>query len=327
MARADLPIAPHAAVDSPTDRAVQPTFPYRALGVAWLVMVMYGSLLPFEFHNSAGIAAAFEQSWQLRWYIGPTPDLMLNLMLYVPAGLLLRMGVKRRGAGRAWQFAGPIVTVAMVSLLLEWTQMWMPGRFSSSTDLLLNVTGGVIGAVIADAVLGVTRLAALQLHTVWRWLRRTGHELLSHVPARIAFLTGIVALLTTAWIALPQANAALSRGWSAGNWIPFLRHFELPYDQATTQILLTAAMYGTVALVIRAGLSILMRHATRRIVIDAIALGLAVAFTALAAMRLGTMDVTESLIAVAAAAAIIIAPHVARRYIPRWRAAVAPARA
>ena len=295
--------------------------------MAWLVLVAYGSLLPFEFYNGAGIAATFEQSWQLRWYIGPTPDVMLNLLLYVPAGMLLRMGVKRRGAGRAWQFAGPIATVAMVSLLLEWTQMWMPGRFSSSTDLLLNVTGGLIGAVIADAVLGVTRLAALQLHATWRWLRRTGHELLSHVPARIAFLTGIVALLTTAWIVLPQANTALSRGWSAGNWIPFLRHIELPYDQATTQILLTAAMYGTVALVIRAGLSVLMRHATRRIIVDAIALGLAVAFTALAAMRLGTMDVTESLIAVTAAASIIIAPHVARRYIPRWRAAVAPARA
>lgn len=77
-------------------------------------------------------------------------DVVINILGFVPFGFCVfrfrRMTVKEHPL-KSVLFA--VAVGAVVSLSIELIQVWLPGRSSSSTDLLCNIVGTLIGALLA----------------------------------------------------------------------------------------------------------------------------------------------------------------------------------
>jgi VanZ family protein len=128
---------------------------------AWVVLVLSASLYPFDFDPArfaAAAAAGFPalQAWQ------PTSqrDTIVNLLVYVPIGLLipLVLGPRRHAAAR-WLLA--IAAGALLSLLVEVLQHAIRARVPSLADWALNIISTTAGATLAlvFAVLPIRPLA------------------------------------------------------------------------------------------------------------------------------------------------------------------------
>ena len=101
-----------------------------------------------------------EWIWALRWDVLSAPpaltalrserfrqDILLNLLGFVPLGLLLaRIGRGRLPGSTLVRFGAACAGGALLSLGIELGQAMLPSRFSSVLDLLLNVIGTGIGA-------------------------------------------------------------------------------------------------------------------------------------------------------------------------------------
>lgn len=76
-------------------------------------------------------------------------DLFFNFFGFIPLGFLIAINLKGKKRG-----AGPFATAALLclffSLTIELTQAGLPDRDSSLLDLILNTSGGVIGALTAS---------------------------------------------------------------------------------------------------------------------------------------------------------------------------------
>ena len=80
------------------------------------------------------------------WFL---PDLSMNIIGFVPFGLLMTLLVYRRGEHRAIHaWARVILPGAFLSLAIELTQIFLPDRSSSLLDLFCNGLGTSAGLVI-----------------------------------------------------------------------------------------------------------------------------------------------------------------------------------
>jgi VanZ family protein len=71
-------------------------------------------------------------------------DFVLNILLFVPLGLALRLaGVPVRSA---------VAAIVAATCAIELIQLLIPGRISSTGDLLANATGGIIGYAVAGGL-------------------------------------------------------------------------------------------------------------------------------------------------------------------------------
>ena len=79
-------------------------------------------------------------------------DVIRNVVLFIPLGLTLAQVTRRRGRA--------LLAAALLSVGIELTQQWLPGRDPSLSDILTNSTGAAIGLALAT----------------WphRWARRSG---------------------------------------------------------------------------------------------------------------------------------------------------------
>ena len=121
------------------------------LVIVWLVCMSAGTLSPFDFGDSPGTRAS--GLLQYGTYQLHTDDFVLNLLLFIPFGLLVHHEARRRGFKRL-----PItLAVATVTLLLSATvesaQTLLPTRDSSLIDVFANTMGAVMGAA-ADRAWG-----------------------------------------------------------------------------------------------------------------------------------------------------------------------------
>ena len=82
-------------------------------------------------------------------------DLLANAVLYVPLGITLQLRMPRDARWAA------LTIGAMLATSLELAQVWSHDRFPSATDVVMNVAGCVLGAVI-----------------VWRWRDRSRQAVL-----------------------------------------------------------------------------------------------------------------------------------------------------
>ena len=132
------------------------------LALAYAMLIAYASLYPFSGWRDQGVNP-------LSFLLAPWPrywtgfDLLANLLGYAPLGLLLALGWLRggRAAGSAALLA--IGCAALLSLLLEFLQIYLPARVSSNLDFALNSAGGALGAGAA--------LLLERRHLLLRWRR------------------------------------------------------------------------------------------------------------------------------------------------------------
>jgi glycopeptide antibiotics resistance protein len=69
-----------------------------------------------------------------------------NVLLFVPLGALIALELPRR----FWWVAA--VAAAVLSIVIETVQQFIPDRFASVADVIANTAGGLIGALLVWAV-------------------------------------------------------------------------------------------------------------------------------------------------------------------------------
>lgn len=121
----------------------------RYLAVAYLALVAHASLHPFsDWRVPAENATAFVfADWP--FYV-TAADVVLNVLAYLPLGLLLTLLLMDRMRGSRAAIAGVLAATA-ASFVLELLQAYLPTRIPSNVDLLSNAAGALLGAVIAGA--------------------------------------------------------------------------------------------------------------------------------------------------------------------------------
>ena len=152
----DGPAPPDAAARPPERRGLLPgtgrggsgrktsTWP---LALAYAVLVVYASLYPFDGWRDQGIAPwAFLTAPLPRWWTGF--DVTSNVLGYAPLGFLAALAALRTGRGPRGVLVA-VAACALLSLLLESLQSYMPVRVPSNVDLALNAAGATGGAAVA----------------------------------------------------------------------------------------------------------------------------------------------------------------------------------
>src|SRR5574343_515158 len=165
------------------------------LSLAWLGLVVYGSLHPFAGWRDTGVSpfAFLEGGWPRYWTVFA---LAANVAVYLPLGFLLTLALSRL-PGRFTGLVLAILLAGAVSFGLERVQTWLPSRVPSNLDLACNTLGGLLGAVWAQAVgpRVFARIAALQ------------HRLIAPIPHAELGLT-----LLGLWLLVPLSPETLFFG-------------------------------------------------------------------------------------------------------------------
>ena len=119
----------------------------------YLCFVVYGSLVPLDFHaRSLGEAwAAFQQLPILQIDLQGRADLIANAVLYVPLAFLTASMVSQ---DRSWVFRfpawlGTVVFCCALAIAVEFVQLFFPPRTVSMNDVAAEGLGSLIGATIA----------------------------------------------------------------------------------------------------------------------------------------------------------------------------------
>jgi glycopeptide antibiotics resistance protein len=105
----------------------------RGLLAAWLVATLLATLAPFWPLRSA------PRTFAAASRLGPL-DFVLNIVLFLPCGVLLAMLGRRTSTAMA--------AAALLSLAVESAQMWIPHRYPSQLDVLANALGALLGALV-----------------------------------------------------------------------------------------------------------------------------------------------------------------------------------
>jgi VanZ family protein len=119
----------------------------RIVFLVYVFLVAYASLYPFEGWRTVGLSpfAYVNAPWPR--YV-TVFDVVVNLAGYVPYGFLAVAALRPRVRG-APAFALAAASAALLSLLLEAGQTYLPARFASNLDVLCNLAGAALGAALA----------------------------------------------------------------------------------------------------------------------------------------------------------------------------------
>lgn len=123
------------------------------LSLAYVAFVIYGSLVPLEFHYRS-----WDNAWQtfknipyLNLGIDSRADWVANAVLYVPVGFLIASLLKRFGKhpALALAFIGSLVFSFALAVSVEFTQLFFPQRTVSYNDIIAEFLGSILGAIFA----------------------------------------------------------------------------------------------------------------------------------------------------------------------------------
>ncbi|MGB0714666.1 MAG: VanZ family protein [Phycisphaerae bacterium] len=136
----------------------------RILAVLTLLLA-YASLLPFQFSFTELINTPWREMFSMTVLKATgREDLIINLLAYVPIGLVFGIYLKGNAAGwlRVALFAG------MLSVTLERLQTSAAHRYASAIDVALNTSGALAGYLAAPlAQWGVAIARRLLIHRPW----------------------------------------------------------------------------------------------------------------------------------------------------------------
>src|SRR3954454_5254668 len=119
--------------------------------LAVVAVILHGSLYPYDFELPAGTAGSVETLLQ-SWATPPSSygDLVANVLLYVPLGFF---GALTIGASRGNRLFIIVLAGLLLSVGIELAQYYDVGRVTNMSDVYLNTSGTMVGAV-AGSVLG-----------------------------------------------------------------------------------------------------------------------------------------------------------------------------
>lgn len=115
----------------------------------WVALVLSASLYPFDWDWARLLAGLQDGLPRLREWVPPSRrDTIVNLLLYVPCGLLgaLALDARGRGVGRLiW----PVLGAAALSFTIEVAQHALPPRDPALADWVFNTVSAAVGALLA----------------------------------------------------------------------------------------------------------------------------------------------------------------------------------
>jgi VanZ family protein len=117
---------------------------YRGSLAVWALLLAYASLYPFlplRLTSLEVVAAAF-----LRPRFITVPDIALNVLAYVPLGMLACLYF-RQTSGRAQAILKAAALGAGFSFAMETLQLFIPNRIASIYDVFANSAGALWGAL------------------------------------------------------------------------------------------------------------------------------------------------------------------------------------
>jgi VanZ family protein len=120
----------------------------RILFLVYVALIAYASLYPLAGWRDVGLSP-------FAYLSGPWPryatgfDIAVNVAGYVPLGFLAVTALhpRLRGAGA---FARAVLGAALLSLVLEAAQSYLPARFPTNLDVLCNIGGAALGAALGQ---------------------------------------------------------------------------------------------------------------------------------------------------------------------------------
>ena len=116
----------------------------------YMVLLIYGSLSPWTGWRALGVSP-------LAFLGAPWPayvtgfDLALNVLAYLPLGLLLTLALHPHPRGLPAILVA-VAAAAGLSVLIETVQNYLPARIASNLDVLTNVAGAALGALAGTAL-------------------------------------------------------------------------------------------------------------------------------------------------------------------------------
>lgn len=138
--------------------------------------------------------------------ISPAAGAVLNVWFYLPVGAVL--------CALTVGFRRALAAGACLSLLMEASQLFIPGRVSSLTDLVTNTVGVAVGYAAVRS---------------WRTVLNPSRVLRD----RLGLLAGLAFAgwaLTTGYLMVPE----FPRGNYVAQWLPDLDQYDQPYDGSIT---------------------------------------------------------------------------------------------
>ena len=202
----------------------------RTLWLGFGLFVLYGSLIPFHF---ATAGARVRQNLAPRVSI---PDVVQNVLLFVPFGALGVLAARRRRPGVWRPVAGAVAAGALLSVAAEALQLFTVDRTSSFADVVASTAGTAAGAI---GVVAASRAAA----SAFERLKAAG---LVQPRAFYPLLVAVMLVCVGAWqpfdvtldvsTVVGKARALVTDAWQ----------FSVLQDEGTTFVrfgLLGAALY------------------------------------------------------------------------------------
>jgi len=110
--------------------------------VAWITL----GPQPIALVRAGGVwrlLGIFQRHTATAWITYPTIEFTANVLMFVPIGLFLLLLFGRR----LWWLA--VIMGVLLSSLIEFTQLFLPGRVSDVRDLTSNSLGALIGVLAA----------------------------------------------------------------------------------------------------------------------------------------------------------------------------------
>lgn len=119
--------------------------------LVYTIFTIYGSLVPLEY-SYLPLEEAFARFRQISFLdlgIGSRADWVANLLLFVPLTFLWTgaLSHERSLLVRMLSSLFVVVGAALLSLCIEFTQLYFPQRTVSQNDILAEMLGGIIGMV------------------------------------------------------------------------------------------------------------------------------------------------------------------------------------
>ena len=133
------------------------------LALATICVIIYASLYPFTDWRNHGLspfdylAAPLPKYWT-RFDVG------INVLGYAPLGFLLALAALRSGRAM-WPVTLAVAVAALLTLVMETLQTYLPDRIPSNLDAALNVAGAWVGA---SAAWGLEKLGVINRWSVFR---------------------------------------------------------------------------------------------------------------------------------------------------------------
>ena len=300
------------------------------LAMVWTGLLIYGSLLPWDINvqaviaDAGGFAPAIYQGLTSPTWL-PTlhetsslgvpswaSDLVTNLMIYGPLGVLLRLTFSRITGRHLIQVLCSIMVIVSLSWGIEATQSLIPGRYAAIQDIIANTLGGAAGVLLGHRINSLWRVSAfLLLRRTAKPMSLVSHRLQSHrdKPVVLFIALFINACLIVMWYFFSSADSGQStQATEQGLYLmPFEQAFNRSYDVAALLLGRSMIVYCLAGAV---WMLTMMRGPTRR------ALGWVVLIAALTAATVegiklidpvASADITEPLLALIAGGLVVTA--------------------